>query len=116
MNKIYVNSDIPSDYVYIGNFTNTYFDLYNTNNPQGQTVTYYRVYYSYDDNFSLPYVATFSNYQSYNYPMIERTDSIFQSIGNYKYFTISFIVIFFMVFICNIVSSIFKRGGLFSGS
>lgn len=114
--KIYCSSDIPSDYIYLGNFTDTYFDLYNTNNPQGQTVDYYRVYYSYDDTQYLIRSQSYSNYQSYDFPIIERTDSMFSSYNNLKIFSISFIIIFSIIFISNIVTSIFKRGGVFSGS
>ena len=116
MKKVYVPSDVPNDYIYLGNMTNTYFDLYNTNNPQGQTVNFYRVFYSYDDNFVLQYSQTYSQYQQYNYPTIDRTTSIFQSANNYKIFTIGFIICFLIVFIANQITSIVKRGGIFANN
>lgn len=116
MNKMFVNPNIPSEYKYLGNMTNAYFDLYNTNNPQGRTVDYYRVYYSYDDNFYLVNTQTYSNYQSYNFPEIERTDSILSSVSNYKIAIVCFVIIFLIVFLFNVISSIIKRGGIFSGS
>lgn len=114
--KMYVNSDIPSEYKYLGNMTNTYFDLYNTNNPRGQTVQYYRVFYSYDDNFSLQYQQTYSQYQDYNFPQIERTTSVFSNTHCVNYMTIAFIVCFLIVFIANQITSIVKRGGIFASN
>lgn len=112
--KMYVNENIPSQFKYLGNMTNTYFDLYDTNNPAGRTVQYYRVFYSYDDNFYIQYQQTYGSYNQYDYPAIERTTSVFSSVNNYKIFTICFIVVYLLIFICNVVTSIFKRGGIFA--
>ena len=35
MAKIYVPEEIPNDFCYIGNITDTYFDLYDKSNIQG---------------------------------------------------------------------------------
>lgn len=114
MAKLYVPSDVPAEFCYLGNFTNTYFDLYNSANPVGSNVPYYRIYYNYDDNFYLQSFTNFPNYANNNYPYVETTNSIYNSISNFKYFIVAFVVIFFLVFVCNVVTSIFKRGGIFS--
>lgn len=114
--KMYVPAEIPQDYKYLGNMTNTYFDLYNTNNPRGQSVNYYRVFYSYDDNFNLVYSQTYSQYQDYNFPQIERTTSIFSNTHAVNYMTIAFIICFLIVFIANQITSIVKRGGIFANN
>ena len=116
MAKMYVPDNIPQEYHFLGNMTNTYFDLYNTNNPRGQTVQYYRVFYSYDDNFSLQYQQTYGSYQDYNFPTIERTTSVFSNTHCVNYMTIAFIICFLIVFIANQITSIVKRGGIFANN
>jgi hypothetical protein len=113
--KVYVPQSIPNDYKYITNITSNYFDLYNTNNTAGKTLTFYRIYYSFNDDMYFTYSQNYGQYNSLNLQEIERSTSIFSRHDNLQLFTISFVVLFFIIFIINIMTSIVKKGGVLGG-
>lgn len=113
--KIYVPEEIPEQYSYIGNITNSYFDLYDKSNIQGSSGVYYRVYYSFEPDYWQAYEYQNSSYYSTNYQQIERTDSILARPDNYKIATTGFCIIFLLIFLINVVTSLIKKGGILGG-
>lgn len=110
--KLYVPKDIPSEYVYVANITNTYYDLYNTNDIAGKTVDYIRVYYALDDDLYLTFRQTYSQYNTLVCKEIVQSHSIFAKHNSLQVFGITFIVCFFIIFVINIMTSIVKKGGI----
>lgn len=115
MVKIYVPAEIPENYVYIGNITNTYYDLYDRANIQGTNGNYYRVYYNFEPSYWQEYEYQNSSYYSTNFQSIERTSSIFARPDNYKIFSVAFSFIVLVILLINIMTSIIKRGGVLGG-
>lgn len=113
--KIYVPKEVPEDYIYLGNITNTYYDLYNRSNTQGTNGNYYRVFYAFEPDYWQMYSYQSSQYYETNYQPIERTDSFIARYDNYKIFTTGFCLIFLLIFLINIVSTIVKKGGILGG-
>lgn len=112
MDKIYVG-DIPSEYCY-AIFHDNYIDLYKQMNIQG-SLDFYRVYlynnlFEYEHKYEIydntndeiaTYVSTTDNYL-YRQDM---PDIMFMSI----------VYVLIIVVLLNLVTSCFKKGGVFSG-
>ena len=113
--KIYVPEEIPEEFQYMGNITSTYFDLYDKSNIQGTSGTYYRIYYAFEPDYWQSYSYQSSQYTSTNYQTIERTDSFLARPDNYKIITCGFCIIFLIIFLINIMTSIIKKGGVLGG-
>ena len=112
MDTLYIG-DIPKEYHYAV-YGSNYIDLYNTPNLD-TTLNYYRVYL-YDNLFA--YELRTSRYSSLNpsyAQSIEVTDNYMYRRDYPSIIGISFTTIILIVFLFNIVSSGFKRGGLLSG-
>lgn len=112
MDVLYIG-DIPQDYHYAVFGTN-YIDLYDTANLQG-TLDFYRVYL-YENQFA--YEKRTTTYNQYYYS----TAKDIEVTNNYMYrrdfpsiMFMSVVYIILLVFLFNIVSSVFKRGGLLGG-
>lgn len=112
MDTIYIG-DIPSEY-HFAVFGSNYIDLYNTPTLQG-TLDYYRVFL-YDNTFAYDHRTT--TYNQYNYS----TAQFINTTDNYMYRrdfpSIMFMSVVYAIIIIlclNIVTSVFKRGGVFSG-
>lgn len=112
MDTIYTG-DIPSEYHY-ARFSNNYIDLYKNEHLTGYQ-DFYRLYL-YDNTFIYDHLST--NYTQYN----ETVATYINTTDNYMYrrdfpsiMIMSFIYIILLVFLFNIVTSVFKKGGLLSG-
>lgn len=112
--KLYVDKDIPSDYKYF-DFHDGYVDLYNKQSFYNESTTVYRIYYSVSPNTYYTYQRTFNNYNNYTFVEYERTSDIcYRSDFPQIVFTsLSFIIVF--IFLINIMTSCFKKGGVFHG-
>ena len=115
MAKFYVPSDVPEEYYYLGSLTNTYYDLYDKSNIQNTSGVYYRIYYAFDPSYWEARSYNYSQYNSTAFPVIETTNSVFARYDNYKIFSVSFVIIFLIILLCNIMTSIIKRGGVLGG-
>lgn len=112
MDILYIG-DIPKEY-HFAVYGSNYIDLYNTINLQG-TLDYYRVY-MYENQFA--YEKRTTTYNQYYYTTAQNIDVT----DNYLYrrdfphiLTSVFIFSIFFIFLLNIFTSIFKRGGVFGG-
>lgn len=112
---LYVPKDIPKEYNYLGNVTDTYFDLYNKSNIQNSTSDYYRVFYNLSPDLYIHYQDTYGEIFNTNFEQIETSSSVFSRPDCLSIFGVAFIVLFAIVFTINIVTSVIKKGGLLGG-
>lgn len=112
MDKLYIG-DIPSEYCYAVYNTN-YIDLYKQQNLQG-SLDYYRVY-MYDNTFQY-------EHRFVNYNLTNTTLANYINVTNDWHFRrdmpsimfMSVVEVCILVILFNIVTSVFKKGGLLSG-
>ena len=112
MDVLYIG-DIPKEYHYAV-YSSNYIDLYNTPNLQG-SLDFYRVY-MYENHFA--YEKRNTTYNQYYYSTakdIEVSDNYMYRRDYPSIVSVSFITIILLVFLFNIVSSVFKKGGLLGG-
>lgn len=115
MVKLYVPDSIPSDYKYITNITNTYYDIYALPNTQGSRGIFYRVYYSLDEDLIQENTYNHSLNTGITTIPIERTNDILARKDISNICVTCFSVIFLILFLFNILSSILRKGGVFGG-
>lgn len=112
MDTIYTG-DIPSEYHY-ARFSNNYIDLYKNEHLTGYQ-DFYRLYL-YDNTFIYDHLST--TYTQYNETVatyVNTTDDYMYRRDFPSIMVMSFIYIILLVFLFNIVTSVFKKGGLLSG-
>lgn len=112
MDKIYIG-DIPTDFHYAV-WGNNYVDLYKNSTLLGNQERY-RIYF-YDNTFL--YSHGFSNFSTVNSTIAEDVvvSNEYYYRRDYPYCLFaSFIMCIIFVLLFNMVSSVFKKGGLFSG-
>lgn len=112
--KFYVDKDIPEEYKFM-DFHDEYVDLYNKSSFRDETTQVYRIYHCISPNTYYTYSKTFSNYNTTTYQEYPRTSEITYRQDFPQIMTMVFIFCIFFVFLINIVTSIFKKGGVFSG-
>lgn len=112
MDVIY-SGDIPKDYKY-ARFGNYYIDLFKQPNLQGE-LDYYRIYL-YDNLFE--YDHLFQTFNQYNYStakQVEVTDDFHYRRDLPSICFLSIVEICVILIIFNLVTSVFKKGGLLHG-
>lgn len=112
--KLYVNEDIPEDYKFM-DFHEDYIDIYNKSSFRDETTTVYRIYHCISPNTYYTYSKTFGNYQTYTYQEYPRTSDICYRTDFPQICNVVFIFSIFFIFLLNIITSIFKKGGVLSG-
>lgn len=114
MDTIYIG-DIPEEYCYAV-FNNGYVDLYNTNNfISGRTYPFYRVYLTYDEFLYSRGNTNISNYNNLYTTKISVSNDMIYRRDFDKICSTTFIICFGIVLVFNIVTSVFKKGGLLGG-
>lgn len=112
MDTLYIG-DIPEEYCY-AQFSSDYITLYNTSNLSG-TLTYYRIYTSWDGFFYSTGTTSFGNYQSQTATRVDVSSNWLYRQDIDKIFTVVFIIAVMFIFVFNIATSVFRKGGVFSG-
>lgn len=113
MNDVLYIGDIPQEY-HFARFSNNFIDLFKQPNIQGD-LDYYRIYL-YDNTFQSEHLSgSFGNFNTFTVTNIQVTDDYhyrrdFPSICLLSFFEICIILI-----IVNLITSVFKKGGLLSG-
>lgn len=112
MDTLYVG-DIPQDYKYAV-FSSDYITLYNQPTATNETLQYYRIFTNYE-NFM--YVTGFTDfrYNTSTFTEISVSNNWLYRNDIDKIFTVSFFFILLFIFVFNIVTSVFKKGGVFGG-
>lgn len=118
INSFYIPSDISTDYKYLVPHDG-YYDLYNTSFLQaGRTYTYYR-FYDCLHNQDLYTINSFTqspyNDSYINTIVVTPSNSLYLRSDFSSIVQTSFIIILFIIFLFNIVSSIIRKGGLLGG-
>lgn len=112
MDKIYVG-DIPKEY-HFARFSDGHIDLYKTNELIGYQ-DFYRVY-MYDNTFQYEHLSTtYSQYNQTTATSIETTDDWYYRRDMPSIMFMSVVEICVLVILFNIVTSVFKKGGLLHG-
>ena len=117
MKVFYIPKEITSDFKYIVP-SNDYYDLYNTNILcAGQTYTYYRFYYDLEQDI---YTTNQRQQSQYNDSWLNCVE--IQPSSEYIYrkdypdiLFCSATLIIGIVILLNIITSLIKKGGIFSG-
>ena len=112
MDTLYIG-DIPSNYHY-ARFNNGYIDLFDRSNVSNQTLNYYRIYTNNNGFFYTTGTQQFYNQTTYFQDINVSNDWLYRSDID-KIFTVCFIIFFMFIFLFNIVTSVFKKGGVFGG-
>lgn len=112
MDTLYIG-DIPSEYKY-AQFSSDYITLYNRPSATNTTLNYYRIYDK-DGFFYSEGTQTFGNYQTTYFTEIPVSNYWMYRQDIDKIFLVCFIIFFMFIFVFNIVTSMFKKGGVFGG-
>lgn len=112
MDTIYTGN-IPKEY-HFARYGNYYIDLYKNQDLIGYQ-DFYRVY-MYNNTFQYEHLTTtYTQYNQTTAVNINVTDNYMNRRDFPSIMFMSFIYIILIVFLFNIVTSVFKKGGLFSG-
>ena len=105
--------DIPSDYVYAV-FSNGYVTLYNEPVGQNNNLSYYRIFLNNNGFYYTQGTQSFGYGQTV-FQEIKTSDNWLYRPDIDKIFTVCFFIILLFIFVFNIVTSVFKKGGVFGG-
>lgn len=112
MDTLYIG-DIPSDYRY-ASFSGNYITLYNNSTGHNNTLHYYRVYTTNNGFFYSQGDQTFG--QNYNYfTAINVSNNWMYRNDIDKIFIVCLCVFIMFLFCFNLITSCFKKGGVFGG-
>ena len=113
MDTLYIG-EIPLDYHYAV-FNDNYITLYNQPSGYNETLNYYRVYTTNNGFYYSTGHTDFGRYQTQYFTNINvSNDWIYRSDID-KIFVCCFIIFLMFIWLFNIVTSVFKKGGVFGG-
>lgn len=114
MDSLYIG-DIPEEYHYAV-FSSDYITLYNTDNfNSNRTYDYYRIYTNLGGFYYGQGVTVVNNYSTINVQDINVSNNWLYRQDIDKIFIVVFIICILFIFVFNIVTSVFKKGGVFGG-
>lgn len=112
MDKLYIG-DIPKEY-HFARFNSNYIDLYKNQNLEGYQ-DFYRLYL-YDNQFMYEHLSTtYSQYNTTSATSIDVSDNWYYRRDMPSIMFMSVVQVCIIVILFNIVTSVFKRGGLLHG-
>lgn len=112
MDTLYIG-DIPLDYKY-AQFSSDYITLYNRPSATNTTLDYYRIYDK-EGFFYSTGSTNFGNYNTTYFTEIDVSNNWLYRQDIDKIFIVCFIIFFMFIFIFNMITSVFKKGGVFGG-
>lgn len=112
--KIYLGSDIPNGYKYAV-YSSNYITLYNKPSAQGETLTYYRIYFPYSYDLVSTGQTNFSSYSRTYFEEVQTSREFFDRPDAYKIVTIWFIIVFCAIWLLNLFTSLIRKGGVLGG-
>lgn len=113
MDTLYI-SDIPSEYHYAV-FGNDYITLFNQPQGHNETLFFYRIY---SNNLGYYYTTgqqVFPQYSTSYFQDIPVSNDWLYRTDIDKIFVVCFIIFLMFIWLFNLVTSIFKKGGVFGG-
>lgn len=106
--------DIPNQYHY-ADYSEYYVDLYNQPSARNETLKYYRIYFNVSPGTYIEGTRTFGSYNTTYFDNIEVSNSWWYR-NDLDVILVSVLCIsLFFIFLFNIFTSIFRKGGLFGG-
>lgn len=112
MDTLYIG-DIPSEYHY-ARFNNGYIDLFDRSSVYNQTLNYYRIYTNNNGFYYTTGTQQFYN-NTTTFQNVDVSNNWMYRSDIDKIFIVCFIIFFMFIFVFNIVTSVFKKGGVFGG-
>lgn len=112
--KVYLPEDVPDGFKY-GTITNDYVELFNKSSFQGETATFYRIYYNYNGGVVQTGTRSFSSYSPTYYSEIPVSRDILDYPKADSLVIMVFIFVIGFIWLTNLFTSIIKKGGLFGG-
>lgn len=112
--KIYITSDVPSDYKYAV-FSQNYITLYNKPQAYNETLHYYRIYFTYSSGLVVEGNTTFTGYNTQVFTPVQTSYEVFDRPDFVNILTCTLIVAVFGLWLFNLMTSIVKKGGLLGG-
>lgn len=106
--------DIPIDYHYAV-FGNGYIDLYNVPQGHNQILPFYRVYTNNNGFYYTTGSQTYGQYTTTTFQNINVSQDWLYRNDIDKIFIVCFIIFIMFLFVWNIITSCFKKGGVFGG-
>lgn len=112
MDKLYIG-DIPLNYKY-AQFGSNYITLYSKSTGRNETLDFYRIYTNNNGFYYSVGSTTFGNTTT-SFQEIDVTDNFLYRTDVADIFSVSFFCILLFVFLLNLVTSVFKKGGVLGG-
>lgn len=113
MDVLYTGS-IPSEFHYAV-WGSDYVTLYNRPSAQNITLPYYRIYFNAPGFYYSEGSTQFSQYNTTTFQNIEVTDKWYYRKDNLNILMFTFIICLSTIWLVNVFTSIFKKGGLLGG-
>lgn len=113
MDTLYIG-DIPADYHYAV-FSNGYITLYNKAQGYNEILQYYRIYTTNNGFYYSTGQQSFSSYNVTYFQDVKVSNDWMYRSDIDKIFVVCFIIFFMFIFVFNIATSVFKKGGVFGG-
>lgn len=113
MDTLYIG-DIPQEYCF-AQWGSDYVTLYNTDNFSTGSYDYYRIYFNAPGFYYSTGTTTINNYTNITTQKVNVSDDWLYRKDIGSIFTVSFIIILLFIFVFNIATSVFKKGGIFGG-
>lgn len=115
MDAVYIGKEIPAEY-HFALYGNGYIDLYNTSELRNGTFTFYRIYKNMGGKFY--YVKSERRYSlssDTTASLVGVSDKWYNRDDSFSILFFFLCISVFTIFIVNIFTSVFKKGGLLGG-
>ena len=113
MDVLYIG-DIPNEF-HFAVWGSDFVTLYDRPTAQNITLPYYRIYFNAPGFYYSKGAQTFSQYNATTFQNIEVTDKWYYRKDNLNILIFTFIIAISTLWLVNLFTSIFKKGGLLSG-
>lgn len=113
MDTLYIGS-IPEEFHYAF-FSADYITLYNVPSAENVTLPYYRIYYNSPGFYYSQGTQTFSQYNATIFQDIEVSNKWYYRKDNINILFFTLVIFVSTLWLVNLFTSIFKKGGLLSG-
>lgn len=111
----YIPDNVPANYKYLIRINSNYYELSNV--PfvnQNSSYNFVRIYNNND--YYTEFYQSSTGYNTLNFNEVSVSNDFLCRNDVDKILIASFIIIYFIIFLCNIVTRVVKRGGLFSNA
>lgn len=115
MATFYIPDDVPNNYKYLVRINSNYYELSNVPYVnQNSSYNFVRIYNNND--YYTEFYQSQTGYNTLNFKEVSVSNDFLCRNDIDKIMVVSFVIIYFIIFLCNIVTRVVKRGGLFSNA